>query len=172
MAEGIKGVLMEIRKTKQEEIDILLQIYAGAREFMARTGNPNQWCGGYPSREQLCRDIADGISYVAVEDGEIEATFVYFHGEDPTYRIIEDGSWLNDNPYGVIHRIASRGRVKGAGAQCILWGFAQCGNLRMDTHKDNKVMQHVLEKNGFVKCGRIYLADGRPRIAYQKSGIL
>ena len=29
-------------------------------------------------------------------------------------------------------------------------------------------MQHILEKNGFVSCGTIYVADGSPRIAYQK----
>ena len=29
-------------------------------------------------------------------------------------------------------------------------------------------MQHLLEKNGFTRCGIIHVADGTPRIAYQK----
>ena len=29
-------------------------------------------------------------------------------------------------------------------------------------------MQHLLESNGFVRCGIIHIADGSPRIAYQK----
>ena len=93
---------------------------------------------------------------------------MYVFGADPTYQVIEDGAWIDDRPYGVIHRIASREGVRGAGSFCMQWGFAECGNLRMDTHEDNKVMQHVLEKNGFRRCGRIYVEDGSPRIAYQK----
>ena len=41
-------------------------------------------------------------------------------------------------------------------------------HLRIDTHEDNLVMQHVLEKNGFTKCGIIYLESGDPRLAYEK----
>ena len=40
-------------------------------------------------------------------------------------------------------------------------------NLRIDTHDDNKKMQHLIEKNGFIRCGIIYVYDGSPRIAYQ-----
>ena len=40
--------------------------------------------------------------------------------------------------------------------------------LRADTHADNKIMQHLLEKNGFTRCGVIHVADGSPRFAYQK----
>jgi RimJ/RimL family protein N-acetyltransferase len=46
--------------------------------------------------------------------------------------------------------------------------MAQIPNIRIDTHRDNAIMQHLLEKNGFVKCGIIYVEDGSPRIAYQK----
>ncbi len=41
-------------------------------------------------------------------------------------------------------------------------------NFRIDTHNDNKIMQHVIEKNGFIRCGIIYVKDGSPRIAYEK----
>lgn len=159
---------MEIRKTRIEDLDEVMQIYASARAFMAKTGNPTQWGDGYPREELIRNDIKAGISYVAVFDGKIETVFVYFEGDDPTYHLIENGSWKNDAPYGVIHRIASKGTVKGAGSQCLQWGFGQCKNLRMDTHEDNIVMQHVLEKNGFERCGRIYTEEGSPRIAYQK----
>lgn len=165
----MRSVEMEIRKAVIDDLNEIMDIYAHARSYMAKTGNPNQWGNGYPSRALVSRDIEQGISHVAVQDGRIEAVFVYFAGEDSVYRVIEDGSWLNDMPYGVIHRIASRGKVKGVGSFCMKWGFAQCGNLKMDTHDDNVVMQHVLEKNGFRRCGRIFLEDGSPRIAYQKT---
>ena len=160
---------MNIRKTTLSDLDQVLEIYAGARVFMAKTGNPTQWGDGYPKEELIRSDIEAGISYVAEEAGEIESVFVYFFGDDPTYARIENGAWQNKEPYGVIHRIASRGKIKGSGSYCLQWGFAQCGNLKIDTHDDNKVMQHVLEKNGFVRCGRIYLENGDPRIAFQKT---
>lgn len=160
--------MITIRKAKIEDLQMVLEIYAVARGFMASTGNPAQWGDGYPKEELVRSDMEQGICYVAEADGQIEAVFMYAYGEDPTYAVIEDGQWLNDKSYGVVHRVASRGNVKGIGAQCMLWGFEQCKNLKMDTHDDNVVMQHVLEKNGFVRCGRIYTDDGSPRIAYQK----
>ena len=87
----------------------------------------------------------------------------------PTYAVIEDGQWMDPGPYGVVHRIASDGSVSGAGAFCINWAFDQCGHMRIDTHGDNRVMQRLLEKLGFVRCGTIYVEeDDYPRFAYEK----
>ena len=47
--------------------------------------------------------------------------------------------------------------------------LSKCPNLRIDTHQDNKVMQHVVEKHGFTRRGIIYIADGSPRIAYERT---
>ncbi len=159
---------MQIRKTKLEELDKVMAIYARARQFMAEHGNPNQWGTIKPAREQIITDIEQGNSYVCVENEEIAATFYYKEGVDPTYVKIYDGAWVNDAPYGVVHRIASAGTVKGAGSFCLNWAFSQCGNLKIDTHQDNIVMQNTLKKNGFVYCGIIHLEDGDERLAYQK----
>ena len=159
---------MEIRKAQEKDLETLLKIYAHAREFMAKTGNPDQWKSSYPDEEKVSGDIAQGVCYVCVQDGEIEGVFSYLQGPDPTYQKIDDGKWLNEDPYGVVHRVAGRGHVHGVADRCLAWAFDQCGNLRIDTHRDNRVMQHILEKNGFTVCGTIYVADGSPRIAYQK----
>lgn len=159
---------MQIRKTKPEELDQVMAIYAHARQFMAEHGNPNQWGKVKPAREQIVADIECGCSYVCEEKGEIAAVFFYCKGIDPTYIQIYEGQWLNDKPYGVVHRIAAAGTVKGAGSFCLNWAFSQCGNLKIDTHRDNVVMQNTLKKNGFVYCGIIYLEDGDERLAYQK----
>lgn len=45
---------MNIRKTKPEDLAEVMEIYAEARAFMARTGNPTQWGDGYP-QEKLIR---------------------------------------------------------------------------------------------------------------------
>jgi len=41
-------------------------------------------------------------------------------------------------------------------------------NIRIDTHKDNHIMQHNLAKYGFQYCGIIYIASGAERLAYQR----
>lgn len=161
---------MEIRKAKLEELDTIMNIFARARAFMAENGNPNQWGNNKPSRETIEEDIIHGCSYVCVENEEIAASFFYLEAEDPTYNVIENGQWLNDKKYGVVHRIASAGTVKGAGSFCLNWAFEQCGNLKIDTHRDNVVMQNTLKKLGFSYCGIIYLLDGDERLAYQKNG--
>ena len=159
---------MEIRKTRMEELDQVMEIYAYARKFMAEHGNATQWGQTKPARELVLEDIIRGDSYVCVEAGQIAAVFFYQKGVDPTYITIYDGAWKNDLAYGVVHRIASAGTVKGAGSFCLNWAFEQCGNLKIDTHRNNIVMQNLLKKNGFEYCGIIHLADGDERLAYQK----
>lgn len=160
---------MQIRKSTEKDLNTIMEIYRYAQQFMAQNGNPDQWGDVYPPEELVRQDIADGNSYVCVEQDEIEAVFMYAQMEDPTYRVIEDGAWPNDRPYGVLHRVASRGRVRGAASFCMQWCFMQCKNLRCDTYTDNKIMQHVLEKNGFVRCGTIYVEEDFPMLAYQKT---
>lgn len=160
---------MKIRKSTLSDLDILLKMYENARMFMASHGNPTQWGGSYPPKTLLAEDIENGNSYVCEEHGEIIATFYYKQGRDDTYAKIYDGQWLNESPYGVVHRITSDGSMKGAATFCLKWALDQCGNLKIDTHRNNMVMQHMLDKNGFTYCGVIYLEDGSERIAYQKA---
>ena len=98
-------------------------------------------------------------------------TFFFNFGKDiePTYAVIENGTWENDHPYGVIHRLAGEGSVKGIGTYCINWCYEQCHHLRVDTHPDNQVVQRLLIKLGFKRCGIIHVVqDNMPRIAFEK----
>ena len=162
---------MEIRKSTLADLPRMQEIYAYARDFMAKTGNPKQWgITNWPPEDLLRQDIAAGKSYVCIHDGALRAVFFFDVYDDPTYRRIEDGAWQDDSPYGVVHRIAADGSVKGAGTFCIDWAFRQCGHLRIDTHGDNVVMQNLLKKLGFAHCGTIYVEeDNDPRLAYEKS---
>ena len=159
---------MQIRIANAQDLDRLMTIYAGARQFMADHGNPNQWWGGYPTREMLEGDIAAGQLYVCQEGEVIHAAFVLALGDDPTYAVIE-GAWKNDLPYGTLHRIASSGERRGMTDVIVRWAFDQTGNLRADTHELNLPMQNAFTRNGFERCGIIYVDDGTPRIAYQKT---
>ena len=159
--------VLEIRKAKMEDLDSIMKIYMRAREFMAQTGNPNQWGNSKPYREWIEHDIEVGKCYVCVEKLTIAAVFYYAIEEDPTYKVIYEGQWLSNNSYGVVHRIASAGCVKGAGEFCLKWAIKQNGNLRIDTHEDNVVMQSLLKKLDFQYCGIIHLENGDPRLAFQ-----
>ena len=167
---------MEIRKSTEFDFDRIMEIYAHARLFMAEHGNPNQWGPTHwPPEELIHRDIALGDSYVCTHKGKTVGTFFFIYGKDiePTYADITDGAWIDDSPYGVVHRIAADGSVKGTGAFCIDWAYRQCGHLRMDTHGDNVVMQNLLKKLGFVHCGTIYVEeDDYPRLAYEKKSLI
>lgn len=157
-----------IRKAKAKDLEEILQIYAAARVFMAENGNPGQWVNGYPDRSLLEKDLQKEQLYVYETEAGIEAAFVYFLGEEPNYREIREGSWLNEAPYGVLHRIAVAKQGKGIASICVNWCFQNCGNMRGDTHEKNRSMQRIFEKNGFIKCGIIRVEDGTERIAYQK----
>lgn len=162
---------MLIRKTTPEDLPRLLEIYESARSFMAKSGNPAQWGNAWPPTSLLERDIQSGHSYACLHDRRVVGTFFFNFGKDiePTYAVIIDGKWQNDGPYGVIHRLAGDGSVKGIGAYCINWCYEQCCHLRVDTHPDNQVMQRLLTKLGFKRCGIIHvMQDNRPRIAFEK----
>ena len=160
---------MHIRNANADDLSIVLEIYSQARAYMKANGNPNQWGDTYPPQSLVLEDLEQKRLYVCEKAGEILGVFCYFEGNDPTYDRIYEGEWLNELPYGVIHRIATVAHGKGVAAACFADCFDRCGNLKIDTHRDNLPMQRALTKNGFSRCGIIHLESGDERIAYQKS---
>lgn len=159
----------DIMRASLSDLDRLMEIFETARRFMVLTGNANQWINGYPQRELIIREIEAGHCHVCRDEtGRIVGTFCFIKGPDPTYTYIEDGKWIDDEPYYVVHRLASAGNVKGIFDACLGWCFGISPNIRVDTHADNKVMQHLLLSRGFSRCGIIYVANGTARIAFQK----
>jgi hypothetical protein len=160
---------MIITKAQLKDIDILISMYDHAHNFMAANGNPNQWINGYPSRELILKDINNGNCYVCKNEvGNIIGAFTFIIGDDPTYEKIYSGQWLNEKPYGVIHRLVSNGSTRGVTKDCIEWCLKQIRNIRIDTHSDNKVMQNILNKMEFTYCGIIHTHNGTERLAFQK----
>lgn len=160
--------MLSIRHATYADLETIDGIYNAARTFMRQTGNLHQWVNGYPSRKTITADLDAGHLYVCEGNSEILGVFCFFIGNDPTYKSIYDGAWLKTGESGVIHRIATCAPGKGVAQFCLDFAFSQCGNLRIDTHRDNFPMQKALLKNGFTQCGIIYLANGDQRIAYQK----
>lgn len=162
---------MNIRKANYKDLEEIRLIYQSARKFMSDNGNPNQWGNNNPPLSRTEEDLRENNLYVVEDDIDILAVFFYKYGDDPTYKIIYQGNWLNNSPYGIIHRIAvsDKARGKGIAGICFDFAYSQCKNLKIDTHKDNIPMQRALAKHGFKQCGIIHLINGDERIAFHKT---
>jgi len=157
-----------IRPARVEDIPEIMAVLEAAKGIMRSSGNMEQWKDGYPSREAILADIDRKVGYIVADDGKVVAYFAYIPSPEPTYSYIEGGEWLDDTlPYHVIHRMGSIPQSHGIFSDVLDWCAARDGNLRIDTHRDNLIMQHCIMKYGFRYCGIIYLANGDERLAYQ-----
>lgn len=162
-----------IRKSTPDDIDLILRMYDHSRSVMRADGNMAQWVG-YPTREDIEEDIRRGVSYI-IEDSPLpgrgargEATFALVPGVEPTYAYIDHGRWVTpDRPYSTLHRLAAMPGTHGIADLVFRHIKGLCDYLRVDTHHSNRPMRHILEKEGFVYCGIIYMPDGSPRDAYE-----
>lgn len=156
-----------IRNADMEDLAQILPIYAKARQFMRENGNPTQWADNFPPEDLLRKDIEKRQLYVLEADEVIHGVFAFIIGKDATYEVIEQGEWKSQSEYGTIHRVAGDGTVHGILDKVIAFCKTKMAHLRIDTHENNQVMRHLIEKNGFSRCGIIHVADGSPRVAYE-----
>lgn len=190
---------MIVRKATYDDIDRLMEIFESAKVIMRTSGNLEQWNGNYPTKEIVCSDIASGNCYILCapiidenpviidehpvitkkdtvitdNDTVILGTMALIPGPDHTYHEI-DGEWPDDEPYYVIHRIATATPGRNVARTLLDWAFKHISEsgyhvIRIDTHRDNIIMKHILTKYGFTPCGVIRLDDGSPRDAYWKT---
>ena len=132
-----------IRKSTLADLPVILSLRDQAREIMRSYG-------------------------MIDERGEVVGTFALLPSPEVTYNVIYDGQWLDDEPYHVIHRIASTPDSHGVLDAVLDYCESQVGNIRIDTHEANIIMRKGLEKHGYQYCGIIYLLDGNERLAFQK----
>ena len=177
---------MRIEKAERKDLAFILPLFIRARKFMQENGNASQWAGAYPAREDIEKDIENGVAYVITEgeSGEypleemhskdkalpeekrIVAYFAFIIGEEQTYKRIVEGRWSSDKEYGTIHRLVSDGKTKGISKFCFQYCLQRIPYLRIDTHKDNVPMQKAIRSFGFSYCGRIFVRDGSSRNAF------
>ena len=157
------------RLATEGDVPVIMRLVDEARGIMRSCGNVNQWINGYPTEETIMHDISCGYCYLCIdEDGVVVASFAFIPGPEPTYAEIFEGQWLDDEPYHVVHRLASTASSHGIFNDVMDYCLKVAVNLRIDTHRDNVIMRHIIERYGFTYCGIIYLDDGAERLAYQK----
>ena len=158
-----------IRKSTLADLSTILNLRDQAREIMRSYGNTFQWPDGYPRDDMFKKDIELGGSHVMLDKtGTIVGTFALLPSPEVTYNVIYDGQWLDNEPYHVIHRIASTPGSHGVLDALLDYCENQVSNIRIDTHEANIIMRKGLEKHGYQYCGIIYLLDGNERLAFQK----
>lgn len=155
---------IDLRPACKADLEEIVKLYDEARAFMRSYGNLTQWPDYYPGMEDAQADLENGVLYTAECGGEVVGTFVMMAGPDATYAYIENGTWRSDTPYGVIHRVASRGG--GVLNAALEYAKERFDHIRMDTHEDNAPMRHLLVKHGFSHRGTIYVENGTPRMAF------
>ena len=197
MQQALHELTRHLRHGTLDDLVVIDRIYAYARWQMAATGNPTQWGAVHPPSSQIREDLERRRTLLLVDNGpsttphrvdadadpaprlteehapgeRVLAVFAVCKGPDPTYGNI-DGAWLDGDPYVALHRVASSGLARHTARDCLLWAVEEYGNVRVDTHRNNGAMQHVLSACGFTRCGIIslgdYFSDDVERIAYQR----
>ena len=164
------------RCAEKRDFEAIMALIHRAQERIRLLGI-DQWQDGYPEPELIAHDIENKIGCVFEDDGKIAAYLVLLDTPEPVYDAL-DGTWLTSGAaYATIHRMAIDDGHRGSGVAADMLRkaveMAKAENLasvRADTHRGNKAMRRVLEKNGFVDCGEVtYPVDaGDPiRVAYE-----
>ena len=147
--EAVKGTVKELAEKFGQEVLTMIGFLDGINESLL-----------------IEQDLDD--MYLCMAENQIACVFYYKKDEDEEYGQI-NGKWLNDEPYAVVHRVASTGIIKGAASYCLDWAYSQIPNLRMDTYRDNIPMQKLLEKCGFQYCGSFERLGTDKWMAYHKA---
>ena len=159
-------IIREARPTDMAEIMKVMDV---AKGIMRSSGNMHQWTDGYPSEDVILSDMERNGGFVIEDVSKVVGYFAFLPSPEPTYSRIYEGKWLNDvQHYHVVHRIASYPDAHGIFSSIMDFCFSHETNIRIDTHRDNHIMQHNILKHDFTYCGIIYLANGDERMAYQR----
>lgn len=164
--------MIKLEQVQEKEIQECNEIIREGREFQREQGF-TQWTEDYPNIDNIRSDVREGKGYAVKADGKIAGYLCVDFGGEPAYENIR-GKWRTEEPYAVVHRLAFSREFRGIGLSkttfdlidelCLSKGVK---GIRGDTDPCNERMQHVLEKNGFQKCGYVIFQDS-DKVAYDK----
>lgn len=165
-----------LRRAQLQDLTAIMKIIDDAKELLKKNGSP-QWQNGYPDQETFTQDIVMQTNWILINDNKVVATATLQLTPEPTYRNITQGQWQQpDEPYATIHRVAISSNYRGQGLSKLLFSnlltvgqMQGIKNFRVDTHRNNKAMQHIAENFNFKKRGIIKVNDQNDpeRLAYE-----
>ena len=165
---------LTLRLATEQDIPCAMTMIQDAKNYQKEIGL-NQWSEVYPAIEDITEDIAAGKGYFLC-DGETKVGYLCLDTDgEEAYNGLE-GQWLtaDDAVYLVVHRLAMSASCRGKGYSSAVFPLAEqfckehgIGSIRVDTHEENQIMQHLIPKAGFTYCGLVYYF-GSPRTAFEK----
>lgn len=135
-----------------------------------------QWTENYPTEDTVREDIEAGRGYKIMCGDALAGYLCVDFAGDPLYMRIR-GAWHTGEPYAVVHRMAFTRAFRGKGLASVVFGLVEEMSrargvrfFRVDTDETNALMQHVLEKCGFARCGIVeYPGDQGEKVAFDKT---
>ena len=167
---------MVCRKAELSDLDKIMSVIADARRFLLEQ-NVDQWQDGFPDRDVIREDILHHETFVFQNGGDVSAYVSLSLEPEESYKNIDHGGWLTEGGnYATVHRTAIAKDCRGQGLSARLFSVCEktarernMQSIRVDTHPDHLRMRHIIEKNGYTLCGRIFLTrGGAERFAYEK----
>ena len=152
------------------------QIWTIIQQAILRRKNDGsqQWQDGYPNEDVIKQDIIKGIGYVLTDDDAIVGYAAIIFNDEPAYEKLK-GTWLTNEDFAVVHRVAISDDYLGKGLAQKIFLFTEDlakGNnifsIKVDTNFDNIPMLKILEKLGYTYCGEVTFRDSF-RKAYEKT---
>lgn len=163
---------MIFRRAIESDVEAIVAIMNDAIRRLGEQG-VDQWQHGYPNAERIVQDVAEGIGWVLCDDEVVAYGALVLSGE-PAYANISDGEWITrEENYAVVHRMCVKDACTGRGygrrfmTEAEAVSAATKRSMRVDTHADNRIMQHLLRKMGYTYCGMIYF-ESRNLTAFEK----
>lgn len=172
------GIVMQFRRATKADLPLLMELLTDGKQQLAKRGI-DQWQGEYPSPELIEQSIDQHHTFlVAADDNQTIGTLTIQEAPDEAYANL-DGNWLKEtDAYVTIHRVAIHSQHAGKGYATKLFEavinhlieqYPQVKSIRIDTHEDNKPMQGLLAKLGFVFVGKLneVYAPGEISVVYE-----
>lgn len=152
--------MIEIRWADISEASLCLEFIEDAKAFQKAQGII-QWTDDYPNIDTVVRDIEKERGYIITDDDIPFGYVCVDFGGEKSYERIE-GKWKDNGKYGVIHRLAFGAASRGKGATKKVFELirklcreSEATSIRVDTGSENKLVQHIFEREGFEKCGTL-----------------
>lgn len=149
-------MLTYTRLATKNDLNQIMPIIHDGQKNLAAAGIP-QWQDSYPDQAAIAQDIDQGEGYVLVNSESIIGYGAIRQTPEPNYITPISGTWSDDTtPYVSLHRVVVSSHFRGQHLGQIFMsnlltishslGFQA---TRIDTHEQNKRMQHLIEQTGF-----------------------
>ena len=152
------------------------QIWTIIQQAIVRRKNDGslQWQDGYPNETVIQQDISKGIGYILTQnDITIIGYAAVLFNDEPAYGQLK-GTWLSNEEFAVVHRVAISNDYLGKGLAQKIFCFTEdlalqnnIHSIKIDTNFDNIPMLKILKKLGYTYCGEVTFR-GCARKAFEK----